>query len=410
MTQEDTKRTYGRPATFSAIFSNSLRFCRRVVDHFTESDCLSMAAALTYTTLLALVPLMTVVYFFASFLPGYAEVGLQIHRFVYENFLPESSVSLYAQLQAFAERARGLSGVGALTLMLTAGLMLLAVERQLNLIWRVEMPAWSGRRILVYWGILSLAPTILISTLLLGAHLLSLPLLAPIDVLQRSELIVASAPLVLGAIGFTVLFAIVPNTPGSLRSALWAGALTAITLQLALMIFTFVSREFLHNAIYGAFAALPTFLLWLYVAWSIVLGGAVVARVLSEHDGNYGARNEALAAALYILRALYAAHQKGESLGHSEVLEHCDASREAFIRVETTLRSMRLVKLDSDGQWLLGRELAGVRLLDLYDAFLPSDLGWTSTDLEEFGLAEQFDQLRANRLQILSLTLQEVVR
>ena len=121
---------------------------------FAQHDCLTAAGALTYTSLLALVPLMTVTYIGLSLVPQYAELGTTVQDFVFRNFVPASSELVQQKLNEFADRARGLTTAGAASLLLVALLMLVSIEQRFNSIWQVVTPKWGLQRVLVYWGCL----------------------------------------------------------------------------------------------------------------------------------------------------------------------------------------------------------------------------------------------------------------
>jgi len=144
-------------------------------------DCLTSAAALTYTTLFAVVPLMTVTLLFFSLLPEFAELGQDFQNFLFQNFLPAGSTLVQEKLLEFADRATGLTAAGVIGLLVTALMMLVAVEKQFNIIWQVEAPKWSLHRVLVYWGILSLGPVAIVSGMLVSAYVLSIPLISDLE-------------------------------------------------------------------------------------------------------------------------------------------------------------------------------------------------------------------------------------
>jgi membrane protein len=152
-------------------------------------DCLTSAAALTYTTLFAVVPLMTVTLLFFSLLPEFAELGQDFQNFLFQNFLPAGSTLVQEKLLEFADRATGLTAAGVIGLLVTALMMLVAVEKQFNIIWQVEAPKWSLHRVLVYWGILSLGPVAIVSGMLVSAYVLSIPLISDLEAWTAGETI-----------------------------------------------------------------------------------------------------------------------------------------------------------------------------------------------------------------------------
>ena len=134
-----------------SFLSSTVRQLSLLGQQLIRYDCLTSAAALTYTTLFAVVPLMTVTLLFFSLLPEFAVLGQDFQNFLFQNFLPAGSTLVQEKLLEFADRATGLTAAGIIGLLVTSLLMLVAVEKQFNNIWQVEAPKWSLHRVLVYW-------------------------------------------------------------------------------------------------------------------------------------------------------------------------------------------------------------------------------------------------------------------
>ena len=187
---------------------------------FFEHDCMNAAAALTYTTLFAVVPMMAVTYMFFSVIPQYAQIGEQVQNFIFANFLPGSSDVVQSKLQEFAAQARNLSSIGALVLFVTAFMTLITIEKTFNTIWHVSDPRKGLNRFLVYWGVLSLGPACLIAGILSSLYLVSLPLVSEMDTFGAGEVILSYLPVILNVAGFTVLYYAVPNCHVPFKHAL----------------------------------------------------------------------------------------------------------------------------------------------------------------------------------------------
>ena len=245
---------------------------RRSIEH----HCLTIAGSLAFTSLLALVPVMTMVYLGLAFLPEYAALAEQVESFVFRNFVPSSSMLMQEKLNQFASRAESLTSLGLLGLAITTLMLLLSIERQFNAIWQVSMPAWRLPRLLAYAGLLIFGPALVLTAHWVTTYVLSLPLLAEVDVIGVAPLVLQHLPtlclfLILGA-----LFKFVPNAQVSVRHAAIGGIAAAAVFRFAFALFAWVSQYLVYDAIYGALAALPAFLLWLFLVWLIVLLGAVL--------------------------------------------------------------------------------------------------------------------------------------
>ena len=351
--------------SLSAAFQTLYWFVGEVVRQFFQHQCLNGAAVLTFTTLLALVPLMTVTYVVLSAFPELAGVGSAIEDFLFEYFVPQASAALVEKLAEFSDRAAELGVVSFAILLLAAFLALVRIESVFNAIWGAPVPRTGVQRLLVYWAALTFGPPLLVGALLATSYLYALPFVMDLDAWGLRERLLAAAPDVAIAATFTFLYYAVPNTRIRFLHALIGGILTALLFELAKWAFTaFVVRSS-TALVYGTFAAVPFFLIWLYLVWTMALGGAVFARVLSLPRGQRGDGEPHLLQCIRALAVLRATHARGEAvsamdLGLAAGLR--DADREDIFRA---LAAERLVRQTGDGLLTLGRSLQTVTLLDL---------------------------------------------
>lgn len=246
-----------------------------IIARFDEQNCLTIAGSLTFTSLLALVPAMTVVYLGLAFLPAYAALATQAEDFIFENFIPSSSLLVQEKLTEFAGRAEGLTELGLLGLALTTLMLLLTIERHFNAIWQVDKPKWTLARVLLLIVLLTIGPALVLTGISVSTYLLSLPLLATVDIIGIAPLALNHLPTLCLFVVFSCLFAFVPNAVVGAREALLGGVLTTLAFKMAFALFAWFSQYFVYNVIYGALAVLPVFLLWLFLVWVIVLLGAI---------------------------------------------------------------------------------------------------------------------------------------
>lgn len=353
---------------------HSLRWHSRQMGlQFFEHDCLAAAGALTYTTLFAVVPLMTVTYTFFSILPEYAHVGDQVQSFVFENFVPGSSSVVQDKLSEFADRARDLTAVGFVFLFVTAFLMLITIEKSFNTIWHVAEPRRGLQRFLLYWGVLSLGPASVVAGMLSSLYLLSLPLVSDLDALGLREIVLGYLPVLLSIAGFTVLYYAVPNCHVPFNHALFGGFVTMLVFQTALAVFAQSSRWFSYDAVYGTFAAVPVFLIWLYLVWVIILCGAIFVRSLSLSKGDEDHPEPLMIKAARILRMLHDAHMDGRSITDRDISLMVALNQAEHDRVFGVFQQLNLLNQTEDERWILGRSLKAVTLWDLYQ-LLPDGL------------------------------------
>ena len=252
---------------------------RTLRERFREDHLGLTASSLTFTTLIALVPLVTVMLAVFSAFPMFASFQGALEKYFLQSLVPDGIAKpVLGALTQFAAKATRLGTAGLIVLVITALALMLTIDRALSAIWRVRRPRSIAQRVLVYWAMLTLGP------LLLG---ISLSLTA--TVLTASKGVIGTLPgglgLLLNIIEFVVLaggmaglYHYVPNTDVRWRHAIAGGVFVAAGVELAKAgLAWYVSAMPTYAAVYGAFAALPIFLLWIYVTWVIVLWGAVVA-------------------------------------------------------------------------------------------------------------------------------------
>jgi len=334
--------------------------------------------------LFALVPLLTVVYAVGSALPTGANVQLQIEQFLTQNLLPESSQEVAVYLSRFSEQAKNLTGVGIGILAITAVLMLRNVERAFNNIWRTKENRGAVSSFLLYWAVLSLTPVILGLGLGIQAYLYAVAqTVAGIDVLGVGVFLLSLLPFFLSIIGLSALYMAVPNCAVPLRHALVGGCSTAIALSIAKTAFTAIVANSSYALVYGAFAAVPVFLLWLYIIWTIVLGGAIVVHSLSAYQNKEQANRPLLLKALDILYVLWRAQQRGEAVSELALLKNRDVivgglDGESWRHIRDKLTEDKLMRQSSQGEYLLSKDLSTVSLNAL-KTVIDAELGVPST-------------------------------
>lgn len=263
------------------------RFARLVLQRLREDRCNRVAGELSYTTLLALVPLTTVSIAVLSLFPVFETWMHTAQEFIYGNFVPAAGDAVSQYLQQFAANAGRLTVWGLLFLIVTALLLMATIEHAFNDIWHVTQPRKRIYRFLGYWAVLTLGPILIGLSLSVTAYLLSLPVFAgPAAVQGLRALILAVAPTVFEVAAFMLMYVVVPNHRVRWRHALVGSIVAAILFEVAKRAFAWFVLSFAtYHVIYGALAALPVFLVWIYLSWIVVLLGAVVTAALPEWHG-----------------------------------------------------------------------------------------------------------------------------
>lgn len=341
--------------------------------HFREDRSFDAAAALSYTSLLALVPLMAVVLGVVSAFPVFDRWANELESYIFANFVPAAGDAVQEYLNQFVERTAGLTGAGTLFLIITALVLMATIERSLNRIWRVSKPRRITGRLLTYWSVLTLGPLLMGASLALTSYLAALPLLAPEavrGVLQAFFLNLT--PFFVAMIGFALVFLVVPNRSVRVRHALAGAFVSAVLFEGAKRGFVLYVTHFpTYEKLYGALAAVPIFLVWIYLSWVVVLLGASVAAALTtfnyrKSDWRWSSRHE-LVLAVRLLGHFWHAQRQGRALSQPDLLSREPAASDSQIgRILEWFQRAGLIHLDDNGDWLLATDLEDVTLAELY--------------------------------------------
>lgn len=259
-------------------------FASRIIRRFVEENFDQISASLAFTTLLSLVPMVAVVLGTITALPFFPGMVDQLQQFVLHSLLPERSAGMIIEhVLEFSQKAANVTLVGLAVLVTTVFVLLKTVERAFNHVWCVSAVRPWWQRLRLYVVVLVLWPLVVacVVTAVSYAVTVSLGLVNELPWL-RSVLLKLSG-LAVAAILFSGFYFAVPNTKVVPQDALWAGLFAAFGFLLMQKVFEFYLSNFpSYTLIYGAFATVPIFLLWLYLSWAVVLLGALVAATLSE--------------------------------------------------------------------------------------------------------------------------------
>lgn len=247
-----------------------------------EESLPQIAGSLTFTTVFALVPLLTIALAIFTTFPMFTTLRHALEAYFAQSVMPKSiSGPILNYLTMFAAKATRLSAVGAVMLIVTSIAMMNLIERVFNRIWRVRgQRSWS-KRILVYWALITLGPLLIGVSLTLSSQVFmaTSDLVGHVPVL--GALIYTVLSLALTTATFTLLYVAVPNRDVDWRDAAWGGLVAGLAFELAKRGFAIFITQFpTYSKIYGALAAVPLFLLWVYLSWLITLFGALLVAAL----------------------------------------------------------------------------------------------------------------------------------
>lgn len=333
-----------------------------------------VAASLTFTTLLALVPFFTVTFVIVSAFPAFSELTVRFQHFLAEALMPEyASKVVGTYMKDFTEKAGNLTAIGIIILIVSSVLLIMTIERTFNQIWRTKQNRPIVTRGLVYWGILTLGPLILGFGLSLWSWLFkstSFPILYPILAL----IVRITGSVALGTFLLWAIYRFVPHRYVPNRHALSGAFFAALALEITRRIFTYYIGNFgNYEIIYGAFAVLPIFLIWMFCLWYILLAGAVLTASFSYWWGDafrYGydirARFDDV---LKIVLVLYEAQQKGRSVTIQRLRKNVHVGYDELGNLLDSLAKANYVAMEKRG-WLLKTNPHNIVLSDLFSMFV----------------------------------------
>ena len=250
-------------------------------ERFREDRLGLTASSLTFTTTIAMVPFFTVALALFTVFPMFSKLQGRLQRWLVDSLIPDNIArQVLGYLNQFASKASGLGVAGLVLLLVTAIALILTMDKTLNNIWRVRTPRPLAQRVLIYWAAITLGPLILAVSLSTTSYLFSASR-GVVGTRAMLKLAFDCFEFVLLAGGVASLYRYVPNTSVKWVHAWAGGVFVAAAIEIAKRVLGFyLSLVPTYSVLYGAFATVPILLIWIYVAWVIVLSGAVMTAYL----------------------------------------------------------------------------------------------------------------------------------
>jgi membrane protein len=401
---------------FSAV-QHIKSFLHLWLHHFSHDGGTRHVAALTYTTLLSLVPLMTVMLALFSIFPASDRIADQVENFLFQHFVPAAGEAVQQHLRNFSQKAAQLTGVGFLFLILVALLLMNNIDKAFNTIWRVRRKRSPLAQFTVYWAILSLGPILIAISVGVTSYLVSIPFFSEAEavVMVRSWLL-SMMPIMISAIAFTLLYALVPIRSVELCHAFAGGAIAALLFEgtkrgFALYITTFPTYE----AIYGTLAVIPIFLIWIYLSWLVTLLGAEFTYCLGIYRYDWRdtlqQRGDRFLLAVNLLRQLRQSQHQGVSSSKCQLREQLQHVTEVQLdAILLSLQRAHLILQTEDKGWVLARDLREVTVAELYnsdDYVIPAT---REVEMVHDRLNKLITKINSDLHKTMDLPLDEIVR
>ncbi|MFI4948735.1 MAG: YihY family inner membrane protein [Alphaproteobacteria bacterium] len=370
-------------------------FCRYALHRFSRDGCFAASGALSYTTLVSLVPLGVIALGILSAFPNFAAVRQELLSLVFRNFVPQISEQAAWWFQYFAESAAQTTAIGIVGIAGTGVLLLVTVEDQLNALWRVTMPRPWSQRIVAYWTLITLGPLLVGMSLTLSTYLDTAARRAGLDPQALAlfasfwpHFLVRFVPWLLELIACTLLYCIIPNCAVRWRDGAVGATVAAIAIEILKIGFgIYIGAMSSYQTVYGALAAIPIFLLWMYVSWLAVLLGAVVAANLptwriDERLTQLTSGGVRLGFSLALIAILARAQRRGASCSISSLANELGVATSVVDEHLQRLARAGFTAPTQSGDWVLGWSPETATLHDLYLALgLPLAGSWRARPL-----------------------------
>ncbi len=349
-------------------------FARFMARRFLDDRLFESAASLAYTTVFALVPLAMVVFGVLSVFPVFEKWSNDLSGYIFANFVPAAAREVEAKLTEFSLTARSLTAAGVIALLVSLLITLNSVETTFNRVWRVASARPLLGRFVTYWTVLTLGAIAAASSLAVSARIFALSVFETEQGRILQGFAIGVTPLLIQFAAITAIYRVVPHRTVKMRHAM-AGALLATFLlelikwALGLYLSSFES----YQKVYGAIAAAPILLIWIYLLWIAILLGASLASTLSAFRYQPASMRLPLGYEIYGLLRLLGrfdeARSEGRGLHTDQMLELEPTLTDSLLQeMLCQLVSIKVLRRDEAGEWLLSRDLDNMTLAELYEA------------------------------------------
>lgn len=322
-----------------------------------------VAGSLTFTTLLALVPVLTIVLVLVSAFPIFGDVTREFMDLVNSMIVPSGAAAVWDYLNEFKQQASQLTTVGVLMMLVTSLMLIQTIDQTFNRIWRVRRPRSPWLQFPVYWALLTFMPVLLA----LGVSLIS-------QTAEFSGSLKMMAWFIFDVLVLYILYRVVPNRFVPAKHALCGALLTTVLLKFAKLGFDGYIQNFnSYQIIYGAFSAIPVFLVWLHLLWAIILLGAVLTASLSYWQGAVYLRPRGKHALfndiVQILLMLSRAQADGRSLRVQHFRQHVNMGYDELGDLLDELAACDYISQEKNS-WVLKQSPDMIKLIDLAGIFV----------------------------------------
>lgn len=353
---------------------------------FQADGCTAIAAGLSYTSLLSMVPLMAIALAMFAAFPAFASLRGELIGVLANNLAPDLADMATTHLQGFVDKAGQASAAGIIGIVVTAFLLINNIQVAFDRVWGITSQKNRLHRFPIYWVLLTLGPILFGASLSISTYVFSMAGSADFYVLSTGvKVLTGFLPFLFEVLGFSLFYRLMPTRPVRMRDAVSGALMAALLFEILKGGFGLYLRYFGgYQVIYGALATIPIFLVWTYLVWVTVLIGAEIAAALPEWRSGrrsvaaMARRSDLLSLALGTLAELARAQSHGGGQRIEQLITSLAADPNRMLGVLDSLKAARLIARSDNNRWILARDLEAYSIFDLCH-----DLGIALGDADE---------------------------
>ncbi len=347
-------------------------FLRYVLARFQADGCTEVAGSLSYASLLAIVPLLTIgLAMFAAF-PGFSNMRQDLVGVLFNNLAPSVGPVVQKYLDTFIRNAGKATGAGLIGLVVTSILLINTIQVAFDRIWGSTSRRARWSRLPVYWALITLGPILFGVSFSISTYFFRTASKTGFyGVSAGVEFLANVGPYALETAGFVLFYRLMPTRYVRIPDAIWGGLSAALLFEIVKRLFGLYLKYVSYQQLYGALATIPIFLLWMYLAWITALIGAEVTAALPEWRSGrrsvapHHRRGDQLSLALAALVLLKQARAHGGGLRTQQIVRDLQADPVRMQHILETLKSANVIAVNDGGRWLLSRDLGNLSLHQL---------------------------------------------
>ncbi|HYD05283.1 MAG TPA: YihY family inner membrane protein, partial [Reyranella sp.] len=341
-------------------------FLRYLLARFQSDGCTTAAAALGYTSLLAIVPMLTIALAMFAAFPFFADMRGNMVQSLFANLAPSLGATVNTYLNTFMDNAGKATGAGVVGLAVTAILLINTIQTAFDRIFGSTSRKTQWNRFPIYWALLTLGPILFGVSFSISTYFFQMAGKADFYGIGTGVQILGNIlPFVLEAAGFALFYRLMPTRPVLIVDAIWGGLAAAFLFEVVKRLFgLYLTYAPTYQALYGALAAIPIFMVWMYVAWVITLFGAEITAALPEWRAGrrsfiaHHRRSDQLSFSLGALTLLRQARSHGVGVRTQDFVKELHADPVLMHALLEQLQRANIIAHSDRGRWVLTRDLS----------------------------------------------------